>query len=135
MSFSSEEIRQLIAEQETVLRQGGTMLFSQGRYESQRVLGEGGMGITCLVREISAGNLCRPVLLKFVKDSFAPQHLSQFLNEAQLSILFNHPNLGQPNRIASTAPGNTFGQITSTRFPVGDAGSSRQIQLALKLIF
>ena len=43
------------------------MLFSQGRYEIQRVLGEGGMGITCLAHEISAGNLRRPVVLKFAK--------------------------------------------------------------------
>jgi hypothetical protein len=49
--------------------------------------------------------------------------------------LFNHPNFGQPNRITSTSPGNTFGQISTTRFPVGDSGSSRQLQLALKLIF
>ncbi len=49
--------------------------------------------------------------------------------------LFNHPNFGQPNRSVSSAAGNTFGQITSTRFPVGDSGSSRQLQLALKFIF
>jgi hypothetical protein len=49
--------------------------------------------------------------------------------------IFNHPNFGQPNRIVSTAAGNTFGQISSTRTAVGDFGSSRQIQLALKLIF
>ncbi len=49
--------------------------------------------------------------------------------------LFNHPNLAQPGRIVSTAPGNNFGQISGTRSPIGDAGSSRQIQLALKLIF
>ncbi len=49
--------------------------------------------------------------------------------------VFNHPNFGQPNRIVSTAAGNSFGQITSTRAPVGDFGSSRQIQLALKLLF
>lgn len=54
---------------------------------------------------------------------------------ADVFDLFNHANFGQPNRIVSFAPGNTFGQITNTRFPVGDSGSSRQIQLALKVIF
>jgi hypothetical protein len=49
--------------------------------------------------------------------------------------LFNHPNFAQPNRIVSTAPGNSFGQITATRAPIGDSGSARQIQMALKLIF
>jgi hypothetical protein len=54
---------------------------------------------------------------------------------ADIFDLLNHPNFGQPNRIVSTSAGNTFGQISNTRFPVGDSGSSRQIQLALKLIF
>ena len=49
--------------------------------------------------------------------------------------IMNHPNLAQPNRIVSTAAGNTFGQISATRSPVGDSGSSRQIQLAMKLLF
>ena len=49
--------------------------------------------------------------------------------------LFNHPNFGQPVRTVSTAAGNTFGQITNTRFATGDSGSSRQLQLAMKLIF
>jgi hypothetical protein len=30
---------------------------------------------------------------------------------------------------------DTFGIISSTRFPTGDSGSSRQLQFALKLIF
>ena len=48
--------------------------------------------------------------------------------------LFNHPNFGQPGRIA--VPGSTtFGVITSTRFPTGDSGSSRQLQMGLKLTF
>ncbi len=49
--------------------------------------------------------------------------------------LLNHPNFAIPNRVVSTAAGNSFGQITATRFPIGDSGSSRQLQVALKLIF
>jgi hypothetical protein len=49
--------------------------------------------------------------------------------------LFNHPNYGQPNRVLSSLTSTTFGTITNTRFPTGDGGSSRQLQLALKLIF
>ena len=51
----------------------------------------------------------------------------------------NHVNLGQPNGTfgigASTVSTGTFGQIGSTRTPVGDSGSSRQLQLAGKIIF
>ena len=58
--------------------------------------------------------------------------------------LINHPNLGQPN--GSFTPGSatscltptacsTFGQISSTRFPIGDFGSSRQLQVSAKLEF
>ncbi|HJT54432.1 MAG TPA: hypothetical protein VJ848_11320, partial [Candidatus Angelobacter sp.] len=64
--------------------------------------------------------------------------------------VLNHPNYGQPGSsggilAASLAPGPTsnpkanqftsFTTIGSTRFPTGDSGSSRQIQLALKLQF
>ena len=93
MGSSSEALRQLISERENAMRENGTVLFSQARYEIQRILGEGGMGITCLAHEYSAAGLKRPVVLKFVKDSLLPQRLSQFLNEVQLSSLFNHPNL------------------------------------------
>lgn len=58
---------------------------------------------------------------------------------AELFDVFNHPNFGQPgpNVGGRTAtPGSTaFGVITATRFPTGDFGSARQIQLALKLLF
>jgi hypothetical protein len=46
--------------------------------------------------------------------------------------LFNHANFGQPGNVVGT-PG--FGRITNTRFPTGESGSSRQMQLGLKLIF
>jgi hypothetical protein len=51
---------------------------------------------------------------------------------AEAFNLFNHPNFGQPtNNLASSA----FGQILATRTTRGDLGSSRQLQLGLKLIF
>ncbi|MBZ5492054.1 MAG: TonB-dependent receptor [Acidobacteriia bacterium] len=64
--------------------------------------------------------------------------------------LLNHPNFGQPGRGAQLVatnpalpvsatnpliPVSTFGVISSTRFPTGDSGSSRQLQFAMKLIF
>jgi len=45
---------------------------------------------------------------------------------------FNHANFGNPNLTIGSA---SFGSITSTRFPNGDFGSARQLQLALKLEF
>ena len=45
--------------------------------------------------------------------------------------LFNHANFGQPGSVVGTP---LFGQLTSTRFPTGESGSSRQIQFALKLV-
>jgi len=45
--------------------------------------------------------------------------------------VFNHANFGQPGRVVGT-PG--FGRISNTRFPTGESGSSRQMQLSLKLI-
>jgi hypothetical protein len=48
--------------------------------------------------------------------------------------IFNHPNFGNPG--LTVLPGSTtLGVITSTRFPPGDSGSSRQIQFALKFKF
>jgi hypothetical protein len=46
--------------------------------------------------------------------------------------LFNHANFGPPGNIVDSP---TFGKITRTRFPTGEAGSSRQIQLGVKLSF
>ena len=46
--------------------------------------------------------------------------------------LFNHPNWGNPGGTLGAA---SFGVISSTRFPTGDSGSSRQLQLAMKLQF
>jgi serine/threonine protein kinase len=101
MDYTSGSLREQIQRCEQEMRNPGSVLFSQARYEIVRTLGQGGMGITCLAEEISTDNLKRPVVLKFVKDSLSPQRLSQFLNEVQLSILFNHPNLVPMYRLES----------------------------------
>jgi hypothetical protein len=54
--------------------------------------------------------------------------------------LLNHPNYGQPGRVLSRVTGTpaqigSLFTINSTRFPTGDSGSSRQLQMALKLQF
>jgi hypothetical protein len=46
--------------------------------------------------------------------------------------VFNRANFGPPGNVVGS-PG--FGKITRTRLPTGEAGSSRQIQLAAKLTF
>ncbi len=48
--------------------------------------------------------------------------------------IFNHASFGNPGTSA-TAGSASFGLITSTRFPVGDLGSSRQLQLSGKFTF
>jgi hypothetical protein len=53
---------------------------------------------------------------------------------AEFFDIFNHANFGQPGRVAQVGS-TSFGVITSTRFPTGDSGSSRQVQFAMKLIF
>ena len=51
---------------------------------------------------------------------------------AEFFDVFNHANFGRPGNVVGT---QSFGRITSTRFPTGESGSSRQIQFALKLSF
>lgn len=52
--------------------------------------------------------------------------------QADVFNVLNHPNLGQPGRIVGTP---NFGVISNTRFPPGDSGSSRQVQLSVRAVF
>ena len=69
--------------------------------------------------------------LSLVKNTKITERFSlQFRTEA-FDVL-NHPNFGNPNLNAQSS---SFGKITTTRFPTGDFGSARQLQLSLKLQF
>ena len=46
--------------------------------------------------------------------------------------VFNHASFGNPNTVVG---GSSFGLISATRFPVSDLGSSRQLQIAGKILF
>jgi hypothetical protein len=62
------------------------------------------------------------------------KHLKTGPVDAQIRVdvfdVFNHPNFGAPGNIVGSP---TFGKIASTRLPTGEAGSSRQIQIAVRL--
>ena len=49
--------------------------------------------------------------------------------------IFNHPSFGNPSTVIAGPTTTSFGVISSTRFPVGDLGSSRQLQFAGKFTF
>ena len=51
---------------------------------------------------------------------------------ADIFNLFNHANFASPGNVAGSP---AFGKITRPRLPTSEAGSSRQIQLAVKLAF
>jgi hypothetical protein len=88
----------------------------------------------------SFGNLGRNVVIgpgfnntdfSIMKDTKVSEKMRvQF--RVELFDLFNHPNFGQPGNVVGSP---NFGRITSTRFPTGESGSSRQVQFAIKLIF
>jgi hypothetical protein len=77
--------------------------------------------------------------LSFVKNTRLTERLNVEFRSEFFNIL-NHPNFGQPGRVCTPVAGicqlsASFGEITTTRNPAGDFGSSRQIQFALKLKF
>ena len=86
----------------------------------------GGLG-----RNVIIGPGFRNVDLSVLKDTrLSEKTRLQF--RAEVFDLLNRANFGQPGRIVGS---QTFGQISNTRFPTGDSGSSRQLQFALKLLF
>jgi outer membrane receptor protein involved in Fe transport len=90
---------------------------------------------------LAFGNLGRNAIIgpgvadidfNIVKNTKLNERFS-FQIRADAFDLFNHPNFTNPGTTAGSA---TLGVITGgTRAPAGDFGSSRQLQLAMKLIF
>jgi hypothetical protein len=93
----------------------------------------------------SFGNLARNSIMGpgFTNVDFSLQKSTKitervsFLLRADFFDIFNHPSFANPTAGAASAADTsaTFGQLTATRFPVGDLGSSRQIQFAGKITF
>ena len=81
-----------------------------------------------LGRNVVIGPGFRNVDLSLIKNVHAGRTAIQF--RADVFDVLNHPNFGPPGNIVGTP---MFGKITRTRLPTGDAGSSRQIQLAARL--
>ncbi len=65
------------------------------------------------------------------KDTKLREGLTFNLRVDAFDIL-NHPNFGQPS---GNVQSSSFGQITGTRFPISDGGSSRQLQVSGKFVF
>ncbi len=97
-------------------------------------------GCTFQIPATGFGNMTRNSL---VGPGFADTDLSVEKNTAitegvkfQLRVdafdIFNHASFGNP---VTSANSTTLGIISSTRFPVGDLGSSRQLQIVGKIIF
>ena len=83
-----------------------------------------------LGRNVLTGPAFNNTDFSIVKNTrFGEKLRAQF--RAEIFDLFNHANFGQPENVVGTP---AFGRITSTRFPTGETGSSRQIQFAVKLI-
>lgn len=119
---------------------------------------------TCTAGTLTFGNVGRNSVygpgftnmdLSLVKNTKITEKLNLQLRADAFDV-FNHPNYGQPgtsggflasslqpvvpvtSNPATNNPGNqftTFSTISTTRFPNGDSGSSRQLQFAVKLQF
>lgn len=71
-------------------------------------------------------NTLRPDLIGPLRILGEPEEWSD--TSADVFNLLNHPNLGQPGGGVGSPD---FGRITNPRFPTGDVGSSRQIQVGV----
>jgi Carboxypeptidase regulatory-like domain/TonB dependent receptor len=100
-------------------------------------------GCTFFAPTAGFGNLRRNALTGpgFADTDVSLEKTTKLAESAALVVridafdLLNHTNFGNPTLSATGAATSTFGQISATRTAVGDAGSSRQLQFAMRLQF
>jgi serine/threonine-protein kinase len=106
-----------------MIGQGTTI---QGRYRIDRQVGEGGMAVVYVGRDLL---LNRNVAIKVLRAQYAadPQFRVRFRREAQSAAGFSHPNIvdvydvgetaGEPWFVMAYVPGQTLKQIVATEAP------------------
>ncbi len=90
-----------------------------------------GKAFGTLGRNVIIGPGFANVDIALIKNTQLKENLRLEIRADAFDVL-NHTNFGQPVLTVGTS---TFGLLTNTRFPTGDSGSSRQMQLAMKLVF
>ena len=99
----------------------------RGRYEVERPLGRGGMGLVYLARDL---RLARPVAIKLLPPERAasPVHRERFLREARIAARLSHPHIvpifsvGEVGDLVffvmAYVPGYTLGHRVRTQGPL-----------------
>ncbi len=77
------------------------------RYELERVVGEGGMGVVWAARDKKSGDR---VALKFLREDRAAdvRHQERLLREAKAAAAVRHPNVATVHEVLETANGRPF---------------------------
>lgn len=81
--------------------------MESGRYERIRLLASGGMGEVHLGRREGPGGFVKPIVIKRILRYLArePEQVRQFLAEARLAALIDHPNVVQVFELGEDADG------------------------------
>jgi hypothetical protein len=100
-------------------------------------------GCTFYAQPTGFGTLRRNALTGpgFANSDISLEKTTKITEQAALVLrvdafdMLNHANFANPTLSASGTATSTFGQISGTRTAVGDAGSSRQLQFAMRFEF
>ena len=111
-------------------------VFYCGVPGNQNCTGAPGNAFGNLGRNVVIGPGFANVDFALVKNTKITERLTWQIRADAFDLL-NHPNFTQPGASATndSLGSATFTLLTGTRNPPGDSGSSRQLQLSMKLIF